>query len=156
MKRSTNQAKGGRLNKRIPDQTSIATPVKRRGHEAPAAVARQGWRYHHVGIPTLTRHHGELHLPSLKVYVSGFESSPYGIEWMRFEPDAPYPKILMTVPHVAFEVDDLEAALEGKEILVAPNSPSAGVKVAMILDDGAPVELMEFATSVKSRAENGA
>ena len=58
-------------------------------------------------------------------------------------------KVLMTIPHLAFEVDDLAAALEGKEILVAPNSPSAGVKVAMILDDGAPVELLEFAAEAK-------
>ena len=58
---------------------------------------------------------------------------------MRFEPDAPYPEVIKTVPHVAFEVDSLETALEGKEILVASNSPSTGVRVAMILDDGAPV-----------------
>jgi hypothetical protein len=45
---------------------------------------------------------------------------------------------------VAFEVDDLEAAMEGKEILTPPNSPSEGVMVAMILDSGAPVELLEF------------
>jgi hypothetical protein len=149
MKRLTNQAEGGRLNKRIPDQTSFTAPVRRQGHEAPAAIAREGWRYHHIGIPTQTPHPGERHLPGLKVYVSGFDSSPYGIEWMRFEPDAPYPKVLMTIPHLAFEVDDLAAALEGKEILVAPNSPSAGVKVAMILDDGAPVELLEFAAEAK-------
>jgi len=155
MKRFTNQAEGGRLNKRIPDQTSSIAPVRRRGHEAPTAVAREGWRYHHLGIPTLTPHSGERHLPGLKVHVSGFESSPYGIEWMRFEPDAPYPEVLMTVPHVAFEVDDLEAALEGKEILLAPNRPSAGVKVAMILDDGAPVELLEFAAEVKTKTEAG-
>jgi len=69
---------------------------------------------------------------------------------MRFEPDAPFPDIIKTVPHVAFEVDSLEISLEGKEILVAPNSPSAGVRVAMILDHGAPVELLEFARNVKA------
>jgi hypothetical protein len=67
---------------------------------------------------------------------------------MRFEPDAPYPEIVKAIPHIAFEVDDLEAALQGKEILIAPNSPSEGVRVAMILDDGAPVELMEFVTDL--------
>ena len=51
----------------------------------------------------------------------------------------------MTIPHVAFEVDDLETALVGQEILIPPNSPIAGLKVAMILDQGAPIELMEFA-----------
>ena len=63
---------------------------------------------------------------------------------MRFDPDAPYPEAVKTIPHVAFEVDDLETALLGQEILIPPNSPSPGVKVAMIVDDGAPIELMEF------------
>jgi hypothetical protein len=63
---------------------------------------------------------------------------------MRFDPDAPYPEAVKTIPHVAFEVDDLATALLGQEILIPPNSPSAGVRVAMILDHGAPIELMEF------------
>jgi hypothetical protein len=86
----------------------------------------------------------ERYLPHLKMYVSGFESSPYGIQWMRFDADAPYPEIVKTVPHVAFEVDDLAAALVGKEILTSPNCPGEGIIVAMILDNGAPVELLEF------------
>jgi hypothetical protein len=45
---------------------------------------------------------------------------------------------------LAFEVNDLQAAIEGKEILTAPNSPSEGFTVAMILDNGAPVDLLEF------------
>jgi hypothetical protein len=78
------------------------------------------------------------------MYVSGFESSPYGIQWMRFDADSPLPGIVKSVPHVAFEVDDLETALEGREILIPPNRPSEGIRVAMIVDNGAPVELMEF------------
>jgi hypothetical protein len=68
---------------------------------------------------------------------------------MRYDADAPYPEIIKTVPHVAFEVDDLAAALEGKEILTPPNSPSEGVTVAMILDNGAPVELLAFEPQLK-------
>ena len=43
-----------------------------------------------------------------------------------------------------FAVDDLDAALAGKDILIPPNSPSPGVRVAFILDDGAPIELLEL------------
>jgi hypothetical protein len=127
------------------------TVSERQGHEPPSAISVEGWRYHHIGIPTQTPRPGEIHLPHLKIHVSGFESSPYGIQWMRFDADAPYPEIVKTVPHVAFEVDDLAAALEGKEILTAPNSPSEGVTVAMILDNGAPVELLSFASALKSK-----
>ncbi len=63
---------------------------------------------------------------------------------MRFEPEAPVPELVRTVPHVAFEVDDLSAEIAGKEILIAPNSPSPGVTVAFIIENGAPVEFLQF------------
>ena len=121
---------------------------KRKDHEPPAALAGLGWRYHHLGIPTDIARPGEVHLTGLKLHVSGFETSPYGIEWMRFEPDCPVSELIRSVPHIAFEVDDLEAALEGKELLGPVTSPSSGVRVAMIVDNGAPVELIEFKKSV--------
>jgi hypothetical protein len=117
---------------------------KRRDHEPPAAVAERGWRYHHLGIPCETRHPGEVHIEHLKIHVAGFETSPYGIEWMRFEPGCPVTELVRTVPHIAFEVDDLDEALRGMVILSPPSSPSDGVRVAMIVHNGAPVELLEF------------
>ena len=117
---------------------------KRKDHELPAAISRYGWRFHHIGIPTDIPHPGEQYLKHLKMYVSGFETSPYGIEWMRFEEGCPISELVRTVPHIAFEVDDLEAAIKGKELIGEISSPSEGVRVAMIIDDGAPVELLEF------------
>lgn len=63
---------------------------------------------------------------------------------MRFEAHSRVPDIVRTVPHIAFVVDDLDEALKGKQILIPPTVPSAGVRVAFILDDGAPVELLQF------------
>jgi hypothetical protein len=57
----------------------------------------------------------------------------------------PVPEIVRTLPHIAFAVDDLDEAVKGREILIAPNESSAGVRVAFILDDGAPIELLQFA-----------
>jgi len=116
----------------------------RQANEPPAAIARHGWRYHHIGIPTQIPRPDEIHVPRLHIHVAGFRTSPFGVEWMRFDPGAPYPEAVKTIPHVAFEVDNLTAALVGREILIPPNSPSPGVTVAMILDHGAPIELMEF------------
>ena len=101
-------------------------------------------RYHHVGIPTTEPRDGERYLPKHKMYVSGYETSPFGVEWMRFETDCALPDLVKTVPHVAFVVDDLAAAIAGKQILIEPNSPSAGVTVAFIVDDGAPIEFLQF------------
>ena len=116
----------------------------RQDHEPPCATHEWGWRYHHLGIPTHERRGGECYLPEYKMYVSGFPTSPYGVEWMRFEPGSPISELVRTVPHVAFEVDDLERALEGKELLSAPGSPSEGVRAAMIVHNGCPVELIQF------------
>lgn len=116
----------------------------RKEYDPPAAVAEWGWRYHHLGIPTNIPQPNEVYLEHLKIYVSGFETSPYGIEWMRFDEDCPISEIIKTVPHIAFEVENLEVALEGKKKLSEITSPCQGVRVAMILHRGAPVELMEF------------
>lgn len=125
---------------------------RRRSHDLPAATAVLGWRFHHIGIPHTQPHADELHVPRLGVHLRGFETSPYGIEWIRYDPQCDVPALVKTVPHIAFVVDDLDEALRGKEILIAPNEPSPGVRVAFIVDDGAPVELLEFeaAASVPS------
>jgi len=117
---------------------------ERQDHELPFAVASLGWRYHHLGVPTTVPRADEVYLPDLKLYVSGFRTSPFGIEWMRFEPGCEVSELVRTVPHVAFEVDDLEAALAALNVSSEITSPSEGVRVAMIVDNGAPVELIEF------------
>ncbi|UCE40996.1 MAG: VOC family protein [Candidatus Aminicenantes bacterium] len=100
-------------------------------------------KYHHIGIPTDIPRENETYLEKYKMYISGFKESPYGVEWMRFEPDSPLPELVKSIPHVAFEVDDLEAEIQGKEILIMPNSPSKGITVAFIVDNGTPIEFIK-------------
>jgi hypothetical protein len=116
----------------------------RKDNEPPAAIAEFGWRFHHIGLPTETPRPGERYLDDYKMYISGFETSPYGIEWMRFEKDSPISELVRTTPHIAFEVDNLETDLKDKELIGQIASPSEGVRVAMIIDNGAPIELIEF------------
>jgi hypothetical protein len=118
--------------------------MNRKDSDPPIATDQWGWRFHHLGVPTDRPRPGETYLEAFKVFVSGFESSPYGVQWMRYEPDSPVDELVRSVPHLAFEVDDLEAALAGREVLTAPNSPSPGVTVAMIVDNGCPIELIHF------------
>jgi len=118
--------------------------MKRKDNELPEAIEKWGWRYHHLGIPTNIPQKNERYIPHLGIYVSGFNSSPFGIEWMRFDANCAIPELIKTTPHIAFVVDDLSSAIKGKELLSEINSPSEGLKVAMIVHNGAPVELMEF------------
>ena len=101
-------------------------------------------KFHHLGIPTKERRPGETYLERYKLHCTDHENNPYGIQWMRYDSDCPLPEIVQTVPHVAFEVDDLTQALMGHEILIPPNSPSPGVLVAFVMCDGAPVEFLQF------------
>jgi hypothetical protein len=101
-------------------------------------------RYHHIGIPTETARKGEVYIEKFKMHVVGFDTNPYGVEWLRFDPDCTLPELVKTVPHVAFSVPDLAAAMKGKEVLIAPNRPSEGVTVAFIEHNGAPVEFLQF------------
>ena len=101
-------------------------------------------KFSHLGIPTKERFEGEIELPHLKMTVTDHENNPYGIQWMRFGEGAPYPELVKTVPHVAFEVENLAKELEGKKVIIKPNSPSEGLTVAFIDVNGAPVELMEY------------
>ncbi len=102
------------------------------------------YRYHHIGIPTDQPMAGECYLEQLKMHAAGFEESRFGVEWLRFDHDCPLPELVKTVPHVAFVVEDLAAALEGEKVIIPPNSPSPGVTVAFIEHQGAPVEFLEF------------
>ena len=54
------------------------------------------------------------------------------------------PYLVKTVSHVAFEVDDLEAAIRGKNVIISPNEPSEGVRVAFIEAVGAPIEFLQI------------
>jgi len=107
-------------------------------------------RYNHIGIPTTERFDGEINLARLKITVSDHANNPFGIQWQRYWQDAPYPEIVKRIPHVAFEVDDLDAALIGHKVIIQPNSPSTGVMVAFIEVNGAPVELMQIDRNVRT------
>lgn len=118
----------------------------RKDDELPRCIEEWGWRYHHMGIPTSRRMPDENYLPDLKMHVSGFSKSPFGIEWMRFEPGSPVDEMVQLLPHLAFEVDDLDYELKHRnlKIISEPSAPSKGVRVAMINYKGAPLELLEF------------
>ena len=107
-------------------------------------------KFNHIGIPTTARFDGEIPLPHLQMTVSDHQDNPFGIQWQRYWEGAPYPELVKSVPHVAFEVDNLEEALQDQHIIIEPNSPSPGVKVAFIQVRGAPVELMQIDRSIRS------
>lgn len=77
---------------------------------------------------------------------------------IRYEPDSPLHPLMKSLPHVAFKVNDLEAAIEEEEVILGPYEPIDDYRVAVINDNGVPVELIQTSLSDEvlwSRAKEG-
>lgn len=106
------------------------------------ALTAVTYQYHHIGIPTTEIKPQERYSPTFKMYTSPGANS-HRIQWHRFEDDCPLHALIQTLPHVAFKVNNLEAALVGKTIILDPYDPFEGFRVAMVEIEGAPVEYIE-------------
>ena len=99
--------------------------------------------FHHFGVPTNQTHDGETYIEGGKVYATSPEAHPYRVEFLRFDPDSPMHDAVRTCPHAAFMVDNLDAALAGQNVIVAPFDATDTLRVAFIMDGDAVIELME-------------
>ena len=104
-------------------------------------------KYHSFWIPTDVEREGDVHLGDLKMYVDD-PKNMYRVGWVRYEEEAPYPEVVKHVPHLAFEVDDMEEAVKNEKIIIEPNSPTAGLVVGFIEHNGAPVEFIQIDRNV--------
>jgi|SRR3989344_3683909 len=98
-------------------------------------------KYHHYGIPTKEKRPDEtfVEVGGFKFYSTPFE----GNQWHRYPKDHGLPELVTRVPHIAFQVEDLDAEIEGAHVLFGPYSPLPGYRVAMIEEQGVPIELVE-------------
>ena len=102
------------------------------------------YRYNHIGIPTDKEYKNEKYFPNLDIYISRQEENEFDIERTRYGEKCKAPEIVKKLPHVAFEVDDINEAIKNKKVIIEPHSPLQGLVVAFIVVDGAPIELMQF------------
>ena len=100
-------------------------------------------KYLHFGVPTTQEKNWTGHIAELGVHVTDPAADPFGIEWLKFDSDSPMHKAIQTQAHAAFLVDDLDAAVEGKTMLLAPMSPIPGLRIAFIDHEGAIIELSQ-------------
>lgn len=105
-------------------------------------------QFHHVGLVTTTPKPGETYFESLKVWGTSPDADPVNrIEWVRFAPDSPLADTpVARMPHVSWRVDDLDAALGGKQPIVGPLEVGPGIRIAYFLQDGALIEYLEIRT----------
>ena len=99
--------------------------------------------FHHYGVPTAVEAADATYIEGAKVYATDPEAHPYRVEFLRFEADSPMHELVVKRTHVAFMVDDLAAALKGKNVIVEPFDAKETLRVAFITDGDAVLELME-------------
>jgi hypothetical protein len=101
-------------------------------------------KLHHIGIPVSKAVTGETYHEDLKLWYTSSAASPNKLEFLRFDSGCPFPEIVKTTAHIAYEVPDLRAAMMGKKILYGPFTPSGGMDVVFIEEEGIPIELDFF------------
>lgn len=106
-------------------------------------------KYHHYGIPTSESREDEtlVEIEGFKFYSTPFEANKWHIQWHRFPEGHGLPELVTQVPHIAFEVEDLEKEIAGCKVLFGPYEPLKGYRVAMIEEQGVPIELVETSLS---------
>lgn len=100
-------------------------------------------KFSHIGIPTTEVKENESFMEGGKIHLTDFNTSANKIEWLRFAPDSPMPELLKEQTHIAWMVDSLEEAMKGQEVLLEPFDAAENLRVAFIVEEGIPVELME-------------
>jgi hypothetical protein len=124
-------------------------------------MRREGVTYeiHHIGIPTSEIRPGERYAASVDMYTTDDLTGPLPIQWHRFGPDCKLAEPMRTQPHIAYKVDNLEAAIAGHVVILGPYEPLDDFRVAVIDNNGMPIELIETKltnTEIWNRAGDGA
>lgn len=101
------------------------------------------YRFSHVGMPTTEKRENEKYFPDLDLYLTEHDKHEFHVEFLRFGKNSKMPEIVRKMPHIAFEVDDMDEAIKGREVVIQPSQSSKG-KMAFILVDGALVELLQL------------
>ena len=99
--------------------------------------------FHHLGVPTSATYDNETYIEGAKVYATNPDAHPYRVEFLRFDADSPLPEAIRTRSHAAFIVGNLDAALEGQNVILPPFDATDTLRVAFIMDGDALIELME-------------
>ncbi len=107
-------------------------------------------QFDHIGIPIETPPaEKESWVADSETWVTNPRTHPQRIEYLRFknkpdvDPASPEWK-LWNMPHVAYRVDDLDAAMEGEEVVLGPFEPGDFARVVFVHKNGLIVEYLEY------------
>ena len=104
----------------------------------------QDMQFEHIGLITTEPKPGESFVEATRVWRTNYLEHPYRVEWLRFEADSPVTGPVREMPHVAYRVEDIEAASEGLKVLLAPFDVGPRIVGFYQTPDGAVVELVKY------------
>lgn len=100
--------------------------------------------FDHIGIVTTEKKSDEMYVEATKVWVTNFQTHPFHVEWLRFEPDSPVTGPVRVGPHVAYRVKDISEAARGLKVLLEPFDVGFATVGFYQTEDGAIVEFMQY------------
>ncbi len=101
-------------------------------------------QFDHVGIVTTEKKSAETFVAATRVWITDFQSHPFRVEWLRYEPDSPVAGPVRKMPHVAFRVESIAKCAKGLKVLLEPFDAGMAVVGFYQTPDGAVVEFMEY------------
>jgi len=90
------------------------------------------YEFHDLGVPTQEVKPNERYNPKFGIYTSDSDCGLIRIQWHRFDSNSRVDPVLRTIPHPAFKVTHLNAALGSHTVLLGPYEPIEGFQVAII------------------------
>ena len=99
--------------------------------------------FNHVGMVLKEKMEGMMYVEPLKVHITDHAQSPNKLEFLYFEPDSPMHSLIQSRAHIAYNVKDINAALEGTKVLL-PALDCGHMIIAFIEEEGVAVELIEL------------
>ena len=99
-------------------------------------------QYHHFGIHVTEDVPGTEWIDLGKTWLNNPNHHPQRIEWIFHQPGTYEPGRTFQ-PHICYTVDDLDAAVAGKEILRGPDELAFG-RAAFVFEDGIEVEYIQL------------
>ena len=83
------------------------------------------------------------YLEAKRLWLTSPSDHPFRVEFLWYERDSPESELVRRNPHVAYRVEDLEAAMDGYLVVAEPFDVFGEVRVSFIEVDGAPVEFVQ-------------
>jgi hypothetical protein len=99
--------------------------------------------YAHMGVPVNEKPANADYIEGGKVWATNPDDHPYQVEYLCFDADSPMHEDIRTKNHVAFWVDDVDAAIAGQKVISEPFNATDTLRVAFINDNGAIIEVMQ-------------